>query len=60
MPRIRDWLRKVVHNPAYREHIWWHDEKRSLIAIHWKHGSYEDYADQDSALFKKWAIDNSK
>lgn len=58
--QIREWLREVMDDPRYRELIWWYNEKRRLISIYWKHASYDDYKEQDSELFKKWAKDNSK
>lgn len=58
--RIQEWLRNTVADPNYNQLLWWHDEEQGLIAIRWKHASYDDYCLKDSGLFKKWAMDNSK
>lgn len=61
MPKkICDWLKAVLNDHVYEELIWWVSKEKALIAIHWKHASYDDYDENDSLLFKKWAVDNSK
>lgn len=58
--RIHAWLKKVVNDTTFSTALWWHNREKGLLAIHWKHASYDDYAAKDSALFKQWAIDNRK
>ena len=58
--RLKEWLERVANDPLYSNLIWWTNKEQDELAIHWKHASYEDYKEGDSALFKKWAQDNSK
>ncbi|XP_061908683.1 interferon regulatory factor 4-like [Entelurus aequoreus] len=57
---LKEWLLAQVDSGAF-EGLCWHDSRKTMVRIPWKHAAKKDYKQtEDAALFKAWALHKGK
>ncbi|CAN2389899.1 interferon regulatory factor, partial [Pristimantis euphronides] len=57
--RLKEWLILQIDSGKYPG-LQWENEQKTMFRIPWKHAAKHNYKEEDSALFKAWAMHKGK